>query len=213
MDAIIKQTNGAYVVVPSTPAGLITAEQLTKIAELVSRGAGLAKFTTGQRIAILTTEDKLEHTKKELESVGLKLGPAGPSVRNVKGCPGALCEYAKQDALNDAIKIDEQFSGQETPNALKIGVSGCARNCSEAKSQDIGLIGGPKGYHVFIGGKGGGNQVLGELIAKEVAPEDVADYIKHIIDVYRADAKGKERIHQVVKRIGAEAFKKVAAGA
>ncbi len=55
---MITQTNGTYAIVPSTPAGIITGEQLAKIAELVKAGAGVAKFTTGQRIAILTTQDK-----------------------------------------------------------------------------------------------------------------------------------------------------------
>jgi len=208
MEAIIKQSNGAYVVVPSTPAGLLTGEQLTKIAELVNRGAGLAKLTTGQRIGIVTTEDKIEDVRNGLESVGLKIGPAGATVRNVKGCPGALCEYAKQDALKHAIEIDNRFSGKETPNGLKIGVSGCPRNCSEAKSQDIGFVAAQKGYKLYIGGKGGGNQSLGELLADEIQPEEMAEHVSHIIDIYLKEAKGRERLSNTVKRLGIDAFKK-----
>jgi len=77
METIIKQTNDAYVIIPSTPAGLVTGEQLAKIAQLVNESAGLAKFTTGQRIAIITTEDKIDAVRSGLESVGLKIGPAG----------------------------------------------------------------------------------------------------------------------------------------
>jgi len=208
MEAVVKQANGAYVIIPSTPAGLVTGEQLTKIAELVNKGAGLAKFTTGQRIAIVTTEDKIDEVKEGLKSVGLKIGPAGATVRNVKGCPGELCEYAKQDALKHAIEIDNKFFGREMPNALKIGVSGCTRNCSEAKSQDIGLVGTPKGYRIFIGGKGGGNQSLGELLAEGVQPDELVDYVDHIINVYLKEATGKDRITHVVKKLGIDAFKK-----
>ena len=46
MDCVIKQTNGTTAVAVATPAGLVTGEQLAKIAELVKQGAGLAKFTT-----------------------------------------------------------------------------------------------------------------------------------------------------------------------
>lgn len=208
MDAIIKQTNGAYVVIPSTPAGLITGEQLTKIAELVNQGAGLAKLTTGQRIAVVTTEDKIDDVRKGFESVGLKLGPAGATVRNVKACPGALCEYAKQDALKHGTELDNKFSGKEMPNSVKIGVSGCSRNCAEAKSQDIGFVGTSKGYKLFIGGKGGGNQTLGELLAEEIQPEEMADYVAHITEVYQDTVKGKERLSGVIKRAGIDAFKK-----
>lgn len=207
MDAIIKQTNGAYVVVPSTPAGLITGEQLTKIAELVNQGAGLAKFTTGQRIAIITTEDKIEGVRTGLESVGLKLGPGGAAVRNVKACPGALCEYAKQDALKHGIELDSHFSGKEMPNAVKIGVSGCARNCAEAKSQDIGFVGTSKGYKLFIGGKGGGNQALGELLAEDIQPEEMADYVARILKTYASRVQSGGRLSSVIKRAGIEIFK------
>jgi NAD(P)H-nitrite reductase large subunit len=208
MEAIIMQTNDAYVVIPSTPAGLITGEQLAKIAELVNQGAGLAKLTTGQRIGILTTEDKIEDVRRDLESVGLKIGPAGAAIRNVKGCPGALCEYAKQDALKHAIEIDNKFFGKEMPNALKISVSGCPRNCTEARSQDIGFVGTPKGYKLYVGGKGGGNQLLGELLDEAIQPEEMVDYVDHIINVYTKEAKGKERISRTIGRVGIDSFKR-----
>lgn len=208
MEAVIKQTNGAYVICPSTPAGLVTGEQLTKIAELVNEGAGLAKLTTGQRIAIVTTGDKLDDVRKGLESVGLRIGPAGATVRNVKGCPGTLCEYAKQDAMKHAIEIDNQFSGKEMPNGLKIGVSGCPRNCSEARSQDIGFVATPKGYKLYIGGKAGGDQSLGELLDEGVQPEEVIGYVGHIINTYLKEAKGKERIGRTVGRLGIDSFRK-----
>jgi dissimilatory sulfite reductase (desulfoviridin) alpha/beta subunit len=75
MDCVIKQTNGTTAVAVATPAGLVTGEQLAKIAELVKQGAGLAKFTTGQRIVILTGADQVQAVRDGLAEVGLSIGP------------------------------------------------------------------------------------------------------------------------------------------
>lgn len=208
MEAIVKQTNGAYVIIPSTPAGLLTGEQLAKIAELVNQGAGLAKLTTAQRIGIVTTEDKIESVRQGLESVGLKIGPVGNVVRNVKGCAGALCFKSNQDALKHAVELDPKVSGQETPFAFKISLSGCGKNCMEVRSADLGFLGTPKGYKVYIGGRGGGQQQLGELIAEEVQPEELESWAKHVIEIYKKEAKPKERLCSLIKRIGLAPFKK-----
>ncbi|WP_066636576.1 hypothetical protein [Desulfolucanica intricata] len=207
MEGIVKQTNGAVAVIPATPGGLINGEQLTKIAQLVNEGAGLAKFTTAEHIVILTTEDKVNNVKQELAKVGLGIAPVGPTVRNVKSCPGGLCQFALQEALNDALAIDKEFSGQEMPNAVKIAFSGCPRNCMESRCNDIGFVGTQKGYQLYIGGKGG-KQVLGELLAQDITSEELANYIKHIISVYKKEAKPKERLASVISRVGLDAFKK-----
>ncbi|TYO96908.1 hypothetical protein [Desulfallas thermosapovorans] len=207
MEGIVKQTNGAVAVIPATPAGLVNGEQLLKIAQLVNEGAGLAKFTTGEHIVILTAEDKVEQVKQELASVGLGIAPVGPTVRNVKTCPGNLCEFALQNALNDGLNVDKEFSGREMPNAVKIAISGCPRNCMEARCNDIGFIGTKNGYKLYIGGKGG-NQILGELLDKDVAPDELINYTKHIIAIYKDNAKPKERLASVINRIGIEKFKR-----
>lgn len=40
MECVIKQTNGTMAVAVGTPAGVVTGEQLAKIAELVKRAPG-----------------------------------------------------------------------------------------------------------------------------------------------------------------------------
>lgn len=203
----VKQTNGAYVMIPSTPAGILTGQQLSKIAELVNEGAGLAKLTSGQRIAIVTTEDKIDSVREGLASVGLTLGPLGNVIRNVKGCAGLLCDFGNQDVVKHSIELDGVFSGKEMPFAVKIGISGCARNCVEVKSKDIGFLATPSGYKVFIGGQGGGAQALGNLLIENVQPEEMNKVVSQVLKVYVENAKGKERLVKTVQRIGLEAFK------
>lgn len=207
MEGIIRQTNGMFVVLPATPGGLVNAHQLSKIAQLVSEGAGVAKFTTGQRVAIFTTEDKIESVRAGLAEVGLKVGPAGNTVRSVKACAGDFCQWALQDALTHGIELDGRFSGLPLPFAFKIGVSGCGRNCMEVQSQDLGLAATLNGYNIYLGGKGGGKPVHGQLLARDVPYEEVSGYIDHVIEVYKANAGLKERLNKVLARIGLDPFK------
>lgn len=206
-DCIIKQTNGSVAVGAATPAGLVTGNQLAKIAELVQQGAGLAKFTTGQRIVILTSPDKVQSVKDGLAGAGLSVGPAGDTVRNVKGCAGKLCKYANQDGLQDALALDKIFAGRQMPAALKIAVSGCMKNCMEAQSNDIGFIGYPDGYQVYVGGRGGRRQSLGQLVRENVKPEELPALVEEIIAKYLAVGKWRERVSHVVDKQGIEVFK------
>lgn len=203
---MIKQTNGTYAIVPSTPAGIVTGEQLAKIAELVKAGAGVAKFTTGQRIAILTTQDKIKQVEQELAGAGLKPGPLGETVRNVKGCAGVLCKYHNRDAMKDALELDKVFAGRAMPASLKIAVSGCPKNCMEALSNDIGFIAMPDGYDVYVGGRGGRNQALGQLLCKNVQSGDLVELVEKIINKYTEIGKKRERISRVLELRGLETF-------
>ena len=207
MECIIKQTNKTMAVVAGTPGGLVTGEQLAKIAELVKQGAGLAKFTTAQRIVILTTAEQVPAVRDGLAEVGLKIGPGGKTIRNVKGCAGSLCKYALQDGLKDALALDKIFAGRDMPGALKIAVCGCTKNCMECQSNDIGIMGTLDGYRVFIGGRGGRKQVLGQVLKEGVNPEELPALVEEIIAKYLAATKGRERISHVVQRLGIEAFK------
>lgn len=206
-ECIIRQTNGSVAIGVGTPAGIVNGKQLSKITELVKQGAGIAKFTTGQRIVILTDQDKVQQVKDGLAEVGLAVGPAGDTVRNVKGCAGKLCKYSIQDALNDAMALDKIFAGREMPAALKIAVSGCQKNCMEAQSNDIGFIGSPDGYHVYVGGRGGRRQELGQLVRENVKSVDLLAVVEDIIANYLAVGKWRERISHVVGKHGIEVFK------
>jgi len=205
-DCIIKQTNGAVAIGVATPAGVVTGDQLAKIAELVRQGAGIAKFTTGQRIVILTSPEKVQSVIEGLAEVGLTIGPAGDTIRNVKGCAGKLCKYANQDGLQDALALDKIFAGRQMPAALKIAVSGCTKNCMEAQSNDIGLIGFPDGYQMYVGGRGGRRQVLGQLIRENVKPEELSSVVEEIVAKYLAIGKWRERVSHVVDKHGIEVF-------
>ena len=205
-ECIIKQTDGTYAVSAATPAGILTSEQLTMIAELVKQGQGIAKLTTAQSIMIFTSQDKVQSVKSGLAKVGLGLRPDGYTIRNIKACCGKLCKYTNQDTINDAITLNQAFAGREMPNKLKIAISGCPKNCMEALSNDIGFIGIPDGYQLYIGGRGGRRQALGHLL-REIKQEEMPAAIEEIIEKYVANGKFRERISHVIEKLGVEVFK------
>lgn len=203
---INKQTDGTFAVSAATPAGMLTGEQLTKIAELVKEGKGIAKLTTAQSILIFTSQEKVPSVKSGLAEVGLALRPDGYTIRNTKACCGKLCKYTNQDTINDALALNSTFAGREMPNKVKIAISGCPKNCMEALSNDIGFIGIPEGYQVYIGGRGGRRQVLGQLLC-EIKLEEMPSIVEKIIEKYVAIGKFRERISHVIENQGLEVFK------
>lgn len=204
---VIRQADGTMAVSAATPAGMITGEQLAKIAELISQSNGFAKLTSAQSILIFTSPDQVSAVKAGLSEAGLALKPVGDTVRSIKACPGKLCKYANQDSLHDALALNQIFSGRAMHNKVKISLSGCQKNCMEALSNDIGFIGTPEGYQLYIGGRGGRRQALGHLLREGVKPEEMASIIEEILKKYAAAGNWRERISHVVEKQGLDVFK------
>ena len=54
-----------------------------------------------------------------------------------------------------AIELELRYRGIRSPHKIKAGVSGCARECAEAQSKDIGVIAAENGWNLYVGGNGG----------------------------------------------------------
>ncbi|KCZ70870.1 NAD(P)H-nitrite reductase [Candidatus Methanoperedens nitroreducens] len=205
VDAIAEQTNGVVAILPATPAGLITSKQLEKIAKIANDGAGLVKLTSMQRMAILVKKEQIDSVRDELAGVDMKIGVVGKrEVWNPMGCTGALCKYARQDALADAIAI-AAHAGTKAPRQVKIGVSGCQNSCAWSKVVDIGLVGTKDGYDVYIGGDAGRNPRIGQKL-KNVSKEDAVSVVKEIVDKFNTYGKDGEHLYQVIERLGLDVF-------
>jgi len=152
------QRNGTYSVVPRIPGGEITPEKLIVIGE-VARDFGLyTKITGGQRIDLLGARvEQLPAIWRRLVEAGFESGHAyGKAVRTVKSCIGsAWCRYGVQDSVSLAVELELRYRGIRSPHKIKAGVSGCARECAEAQSKDIGVIAAEDGWNLYVGGNGG----------------------------------------------------------
>ena len=54
-----------------------------------------------------------------------------------------------------AIELELRYRGLRSPHKIKMGVSGCARECAEAAGKDVGVIATENGWNLYVGGNGG----------------------------------------------------------
>lgn len=74
----------------------------------------------------------------------------------MKTCVGnEWCRFGTQDSTAMGVALEKMTWGSWTPHKLKMAVSGCPRNCSEATIKDFGVIAVGSGWELHIGGNGG----------------------------------------------------------
>ena len=135
------QKDGTYSVVPRVPGGEITPEGLIVIGEVARDFDLYTKITGGQRIDLFGARvEQLPLIWRRLVDAGFESGHAyGKSLRTVKSCVGSSwCRYGVQDSTSMAILLEERYRGLRSPHKIKMAVSGCARECAEAQSKDVG---------------------------------------------------------------------------
>ncbi len=128
-----------------TIAGELTVEQLNAVADLSRKFAdGKVHLTTRQAVEIHNIHaDNLKEAREELEKSGVTLGTCGPRGRGIVGCPGsATCTSGIIDTKELARELDALYFRKEGPHKFKIGISGCANNCSKPVENDVGIMGG-----------------------------------------------------------------------
>ena len=173
---IIQRDKETYAVAPHVPCGVISPDTLRKMADVAEKyNAAALKITSAARIAIVGLKE--EDVDNVWADLGMSPGAAvGLCVRSIKACPGTtFCKRGQEDSLGMGMKLDEIYHGMELPGKLKMGVSGCANQCAETSVKDIGLVGGPKGWKIFVGGCAGNRPRLGsELVTAKFAGLPVA---------------------------------------
>jgi nitrite reductase (NADH) large subunit len=190
------QRDGSYSVVPRIPGGEITPDGLVVIGE-VARDFGLyTKITGGQRIDLFGARlDQLPAIWKRLVDAGFESGHAyGKSLRTVKSCVGSTwCRYGVQDSVGMAVQLELRYRGLRSPHKLKFGVSGCARECAEARGKDVGVIATEAGWNLYVGGNGGFTPRHAELFAEGLDDEGLLRAIDRFLMFYIRTADRLQR--------------------
>jgi len=192
--------------VPRMWGGMTSSLELRTIADVVDKyEIPAVKVTGGQRI------DMLGIKKEDLLGVWADLGKAGfvsghayaKGLRTVKTCVGSdWCRFGTQDSTGLGIQLEKFLWGSWTPAKVKLGVSGCPRNCAEATCKDVGVICVDSGYEIHFAGAAGldikGTDILGSVTTEE----EVMETITALIQMYREQGHYLERIYKWAKRIG-----------
>jgi nitrite reductase (NADH) large subunit len=206
------QKNGSYSVVPRVPGGDITPEQLILIGE-IARDFGLyTKITGGQRIDMFGARvDELPEIWRRLVDGGMESGHAyGKALRTVKSCVGSdWCRYGQQDSVQMAIDLELRYRGLRAPHKIKMGVSGCARECAEARGKDVGVIATETGWNLYVGGNGGATPRHAELLASDLDDETLVRYIDRFLMFYVRTADRLQRTAPWVEQLGLEHVREV----
>ena len=138
------QKDGTFSVVPRMWGGVTTPAELRAIADAAEKyDVPMVKVTGGQRIDLLgVRKEDLPAMWADLNAAGLVSGHAySKGLRTVKTCVGSeFCRFGTQDSTGLGIRLEKRLWGSWTPHKVKIGVSGCPRNCAEATCKDVGVV-------------------------------------------------------------------------
>jgi nitrite reductase (NADH) large subunit len=190
------QKDGTYSVVPRVPGGEITPEKLVAIGEVAQQFGLYTKITGGQRIDLFGAQvHQLPLIWKALIAAGFESGHAyGKAVRTVKSCVGSTwCRYGVQDSVGLAIRLENRYKGLRAPHKIKLGVSGCSRECAEAQAKDVGVIATDKGWNLCVCGNGGMKPRHAELLAADLDETTLVRYIDRFLMFYIRTADRLQR--------------------
>ncbi|MBI5745996.1 MAG: NAD(P)/FAD-dependent oxidoreductase [Nitrospirae bacterium] len=202
------QKDGGFSVIPRIPGGVVTSEELRKIADVADRYAvPMVKITGGQRISLFGV--KKEQLPAIWSDLGMRSGHAyTKAVRTCKTCVGTqFCRFGLADSISLGVAMESRFQGLATPAKIKIGVSGCPRNCAEATIKDIGVVGIQDGWEVYVGGNGGNRVRSADLLVSVKSGDDAIRVSGLFLQYYREDGRFGERTSSFVERVGMEKIK------
>ncbi|WP_413240775.1 nitrite reductase large subunit NirB [Paenibacillus sp. 1P07SE] len=197
------QKDGTYTVVPRMYGGVTTPEDLKRIADVsVKYDVKAVKVTGGQRLDLIGVK------KEDLPLVWAELDmPSGyayaKSLRTVKTCVGSqFCRFGTQDSMAMGALLERKYERLDLPAKFKMAVNGCPRNCAEACTKDIGIVGNDGGWEIFIGGNGGVKARLADSLCKVKTDEELIELCGAIMQYYRETGNYLERTSEWVERLG-----------
>jgi nitrite reductase (NADH) large subunit len=182
--------------VPRIPGGEITPERLLVIAEVARDYSLYTKITGAQRIDLLGARvEQLPGIWRRLVDAGFESGHAyGKALRTVKSCVGSTwCRYGVQDSVTLAIDLELRYRGLRSPHKVKAGVSGCARECAEARGKDFGVIATEQGWSLYVGGNGGFRPRHADLLVADVDRATLIRLIDRFLMFYVSTADRLQR--------------------
>jgi nitrite reductase (NADH) large subunit len=199
------QNDGRFSVVPRMRGGVVTPDQLRRIADAAEKyEVPLVKVTGGQRIDLLgVRKEDLPDIWRDLEM------PSGhayaKAVRTVKTCVGSdFCRFGLGDSIGLGIEMETAWEGLYTPAKVKSGVSGCPRNCAEATVKDIGVVAVEGGWQVRVGGAAGAVVREADILCTVQTRQEALRVSTAFLQYYREHADYKERTYDFVPRVGLE---------
>ncbi len=205
-----KQNHKTYAIMPGIKMGMLTPDDLEKIASICRKfDVPVAKITSAQRLALLGMDPVLlEVLKKEL-NIPDTLPHTCNRIHYVQACPGSeWCKYGTGNSLALGTAIEKLELEGQLPYKVKVGVSGCRFCCCESWIRDVGLISQRNGWKLIFGGNGAGRPRIGDVVAEDLTSEDAVALVEKCLNFYIRNAKFKTRSARFMERLGIDELKK-----
>ncbi|MBS4912815.1 MAG: nitrite reductase [Veillonella sp.] len=178
-----------------------SSEQLAALMELAREFDGSFRIVaTGIQIYDISKEAKASMMERLPEGVQVVKHKAVNSVISCRGTDG--CSHAFMQTMPLAKYMDSTHFGEEMPNKIRIGISGCPRCCAETMIKDIGVYGMPDGFVLVAGGKSGGRPQSAEVLLKGLSAEEAQEKMDYLLNWYKEQAMPKEKFEHVLERLG-----------
>ena len=201
---------------PGQPAGDITGDQMSALAEIAERvSLGEIRTTHEQNLVLahvpITDLFTLWNELKDLKLATPNLG----KLTDMIVCPGLdYCSLANAGTLEIYDQIYQHFDDLDYLHELgdiSIKISGCMNACGHHHVGDIGILGVDKGgvewYQLTIGGHAGNTAALGQRLGRAIAKHEVAGAIEQILTAYIELRDPEESFFDSVQRLGTTPFK------
>jgi NAD(P)H-nitrite reductase large subunit len=208
--AILQRDQETYAIAARLMGGVMDVATGRRIADAAEKfGVEMLKVTGDGRLALIGVKE--EDIDAVYGEMGIK-AQAGTALcqQYIKVCPGnTFCQRGQQDTLALAGKIDERFYPYPKISAkVKIGIAGCFNSCAEPAIKDIGLIGLPKGWTLMVGGAGGKDPMIAEIIARNLSDDEVLEIMEKLLKYYRGLSSRPQtrnlRLGVILKKEGKE---------
>ncbi|MFA9556516.1 nitrite reductase large subunit NirB [Evansella sp. AB-rgal1] len=197
------QNDGTFSVIPRMYGGTTTADDLIRFGEVAKKyEVPLVKITGASRIGLYgVKKEDVPHVWKDL---GMRSGYAySKSLRNVKSCVGSqFCRFGTQDSLQLGIDLEKAIEMVDTPHKMKMGVTGCPRNCAEVLTKDFGIVCVENGFQLYFGGNGGTEVRECDFLTTVTTEEEVIAFAKAYVQYYRKTGVYGERTSTWTERLG-----------
>lgn len=201
----MEETLQRYAVTPGVGEVFFSTDQLRLVAE-VAGPSGRVEMNSFMQLIVHTPDTDLESQHARLRAAGLGVYAVGAVVKNLHTC--TFCMGDRVEGLPDARRLDQLLAGAKVPFTVRIGFSGCVNNCGEAIIRDIGVVRLSDGtYDIYAGGRPGSLEpLLGIKVGESVPAPDLVRAVEAVLETYRTNARGKERLWKNIRRIGPEPY-------
>ena len=199
------------------PPGDVSDVQMDAVADWADRwGFGEVRISHQQNFVLpdVPQEALLDLWQSACEQ---ELGaPNAGLLTDIICCPGGdYCSLANAKSIPIAEAIQRRFDDVDYVHdlgPLDLNISGCMNACGHHHVGNIGILGvdkkGQEFYQVSLGGHGGSDASIGQIVGPSFSREEVPDVIERILQTFvDLRAGDDETFLQCFRRVGIDPFK------